>query len=147
MKARVVALEESRSTSPVGLTSAESSSLESLKEKIEDLEDKASFPEIEELFMASPRAGRLAAKVIVKDPSFEEAETVHDVFMATPIRTYASWAHYFFLYRMEMEGHGNEIMMVAYDIMQQTGDDIVLDDEDDDVKKLKALYDEKRIAQ
>ena len=143
LRDRIVALEAQQKSAPEpNLSGNDSSFPVSLKEKIETLEEKAQFPKIEELWIASPRVGRLAAKVIMKAPSFEDVEAVHAVFMSAPQRTDASWAHYAFLYRLEMEGRSNEVMTAAHDIVQQTGDDFILDYEDEEVKKLVNLYHE-----
>ncbi|MCY4496773.1 MAG: hypothetical protein OXC14_05750 [Rhodospirillaceae bacterium] len=98
------------------------------------------FRKAEERWLHQPKVGREAARLIMMAPTFQEAEAVHDNFRLTEPRLDASWAHYAFLYRMEMEGRSDEVIAVSAEIAEELGDDFIVDNEDDYWKELQSLY-------
>ena len=100
----------------------------------------AAFREAEARWLHQPGVGREAARLIMMAPTIEEAQAVHDTYRAAEKRLDASWAHYAFLYRMEMQGRSDEVMALAAEIAEETGDDFIIDDEDEGWKELQSLY-------
>ena len=68
------------------------------------------FREAETRWLHQPGVGREAARLIMTAPTLEEARAVHDTFMVTDPRLDASWAHWSYLYRLNMED-GDGAMM------------------------------------
>ena len=98
------------------------------------------FSKAEARWLHQPGAGREAARLIMMAPTFQEAEAVHDTFRAAEPRLDTSWAHHAFLYRMEMDGHSDEVMHHAKAIGDESGDEFIVDNDDDDWKELVSLY-------
>ena len=98
------------------------------------------FRRVEARWLHQPGVGREAARLIMMAPTIEEAQAVHDTYRVAEKRLDASWAHYAFLYRMEMQGRSDEVMALAAEIAEETGDDFIIDNEDDDWKELVSLY-------
>ena len=102
--------------------------------------DDDPFHRAEALWLHQPGVGREAARLIMMAPTFHEAEAVHDTFKAAERRLDSSWAHFAFLYRMEMEGRSDEVMACTSEISEELGDEFLIDDEDEYWKELESLY-------
>ncbi len=108
--------------------------------RVETDNPHAAFRKAEERWLHQPGVGREAARLIMIAPTFEDVRAVHGIFKAADRRLDASWAHFAFLYRMEMEGSSDEVMAVAAEVTKETGDHFNIDVEDDDWKELRSLY-------
>ena len=102
--------------------------------------DDDPFRRAEARWLHQPGVGREAARLIMMAPTFHEAQAVHDTFKAAERRLDPSWAHYAFLYRMEMGGRSDEVMASASEISEELGDEFIVDDEDEYWKELVSLY-------
>ena len=110
---RIAALEE---------RSSQSSETPLEREKANDaLSDEA-------IWLRSPGAGRIAARLIVTAPSLEEARRVYDGFRAAPSREHEESANYAFLCRLNLEGHGAEVYALAGELTSKH-EDINMDPE------------------
>ena len=102
--------------------------------------DADPFRAAETRWLHQPGVGREAARLIMMAPTFHEVEAVHDTFKATERRLDSSWAHFAFLYRMNMEGRSDEVMACASEVAEELEDDFIVDDEDEYWKELETLY-------
>lgn len=69
-----------------------------------------------ERWIASPGAGRAAAKLIAKASTLEEAREIWAAFYSAPRRTDVKWASYAFFSRLEEAEYGDEVNRLAFEL-------------------------------
>ena len=90
-----------------------------------------------EAWLSSPGAGRTAARLIMTAPTLEDARLIFDAHRSAPNRQYAEWANWAFLFRLEEEGHGQEVYALAYDL---TGEEEEITVDSEITEDLKRMY-------
>lgn len=88
-----------------------------------------------ERWLASPGAGRTAAKLIAKAPTLEEAREVWDAFYNAQRRTDTNWAYWAFISRLEEFGHGDEVYDLTFDLYGKDGNIDPTDEIEATIKK------------
>ena len=68
------------------------------------------------VWLVSPGAGRIAARLIMTAPDFEEAQLIYDAYRAASNREHEDLANYAFLRRLDLEGHGAEVYALAEEL-------------------------------
>ena len=80
------------------------------------------------IWLASPGAGRTAAKLLINASTLEEARDIYSGFRAASQKSDAQWANWAFLYRLEEEGCGHEVFDVAFTLAEE--DQKIIGDEE-----------------
>ena len=93
-----------------------------------------------ERWLASPGAGRTAAKLIAKAPTLEEAREIWAAFYNAPRRAEMNWASWAFFSRLEEAGHGEEVADLAFDLYDGEED---IDPTEEIQKTIKKWRDER----
>ena len=75
--------------------------------------------DIRELWRDSHGSGRLTSKLVMMLPALDEVRDIFSAHRAAPKREDVSLVNWAFLYRLEDEGHGNEVFSTAYDFLQE----------------------------
>ena len=75
--------------------------------------------DIRELWRNSHGSGRLTSKLVMMIPALDEVRDIFSAHRAAPKREDVSLANWAFLYRLEDEGQGNEVVSTAYDFLQE----------------------------
>ena len=94
-----------------------------------------------DVWLVSPGAGRIAARLIMTVPSLEEAQRIYDGYRAAPNREHEESANYAFLHRLNLEGHGAEVYALAEELTDKH-EEINMDGEIE--KELTRLYEDAR---
>lgn len=105
-----------------------------------DSEEKPAIDEpdsrrAQELWRASPGAGYLAAKLIMKAPTLEEVRETYSAFRAATQMKEPALANWAFLYRLEEAGHGEEVYGWAFDLAGENEETMV--DEETQVELMR----------
>ena len=149
-EARISTLERSRQYFPTDLTHPAHLPSDS-SEKIK-APDKLNVPlqvrpdgtlfSDSETWLTSPGAGRATAEMIMKSPTIKDARRVYDAHRAAQSRIDKGIANWAILYRMEIEGLGQEVYALAYDL---TGEDEEIAINDYELQnELRRIYAETR---
>ena len=85
--------------------------------------------ETRHIWLASPGAGYLAAKLIMRAPTIDEARDIWSAFYSTEPRTDTHVAGWAFSHRLEEAGYGHEVYDLAYDLAKNDADMTMVDDE------------------
>ena len=68
------------------------------------------------IWLASPGAGRTAAKLIAQASTEEEVREIWGAFFNAPRRTDTNWAYWAFISRLEEFGRGDEVYDLSFDL-------------------------------
>ncbi len=84
---------------------------------------------VKDQWLASPGAGRLAAKLIMRALTLQDARDIWSAFYSTKPRTDTHVAGWAFSWRLEDAGHGQEVYDLAFNLAESDADMTMVDDE------------------